>query len=413
MATMDRVRSIFDGVKRQKKLATDLECFRKGGSLSTIHYIANANSIHVAQWLNLFAHTDVKIVMQTANPSFEYASDCFSSSRILPNWLKLPMLARYVLAGLVLRFSRPVEAGLIHAHSASGNGFVAWLSGRPYVIGAYGSEIFASHERGFVYRWLLRQILHKADRIQVASTECTKVLQDVYGIPKERIYCFHLGLDEKTFHGVDDSCRHELRRRESLPVDEPIWVVNRRTHPHYRTQEVVEGFLKYCESHETGHLALMCGEHQPDYTEQIREIVRQHAHGKRVTIIDRMLTHPQVAEWLQLADFAISVPKTDMFSVSTYQALGCGAISILSNLESYDPLRACQPVRWMDQFEPDDFARMFHETASSWPTPHDEHRQVCMRFTRARFSTEKAIRDIASFYRGVPFAEDEHLRWAA
>lgn len=413
MATMDRVRGIFDAVKRQKKLGADLKCFQEGGSLSTIHYIANANSIHVAQWLNLFAHTDVKIVMQTANPSFDYSNECLTSTRILPNWLKLPMLARYFLSGIVLRFSRPVKAGLMHAHSASGNGFVAWLSGRPYVIGAYGSEIFGSHERGPVYRWLLGKILRKADRIQVASTECTKVLQELYGIPKEKIYCFHLGLDEKIFHGVDDERRNELRQAAGLPIEEPVWVVNRRTHPHYRTQEVVEGFLKYCESHSSGRLALMCGEHQPEYTDQIREIVRNHPRGNRVTIIDRMLSHPEVAGWLQLADFAISVPKTDMFSVSTYQALGCGAISVLSNLESYDPLRSCSPVRWMDQFDPDDFARMFHETSSTWPTLYNAQRQVCLRFARERFSTEKAIRDIASFYQGIPFAEDEQKRWAA
>ena len=410
----DQARLRFDTIQRESRLAPELTCFQSGRPLSKIRFIANANSIHVAQWLKLLSYTESFVEIETANRSFAYENECFETRPLLPRWLKIPMVFRYLFSGLLLRFSPSRSTDeLLHAHCASGNGFVAWLSGQRYLIGAYGSEIFGSNKRSFAYRWLLKRIVQKAERIQVASAECTKILIEEYGIDPDRIYCFHLGLDETIFHPVDDSHRHQLREAADLPLDEPIWIANRKTHPHYRTNEVVEGFLEHCQSGGRGHLVLLCGDHDPEYTKAISEAVVSHPQGSRIKIIDWMLSQKEVAKWLQLGDFAISVPKTDMLSVSTYQALGCGAIAVLSNLESYNPLRPCRPVVWMQEFAPQDFQAMFASTASTWPKPHDAHRKECLRFTKDRFSSENAIRDIAAFYLGNPLRNDGLAKWAA
>ena len=411
---LEHVHQRFEEVRRERRLAPELKCFDSDRELANLHFIANANSIHVVQWLKLFAHTGATVKIETANPSFEFSNECLSSHQILPNWTKGPMVLRYFLAGLRLRFSRKRDKSQwLHVHGASGNGLIAWLSGHPYVIGTYGSEIFGSNERGFLYRCLMTRILRGATRIQAASQECITILRDLYGIPEERLYCFHLGLDEKTFHGVDPEQRAQLRKQAEMPLDQPVWISNRRTHPHYRTADVVEGFLAFASQQPKGRLVLLSGEHDPEYTRQIQQMCAAHDQGHRVTIIERLLTHPQVAAWLQLADFAISVPKTDMLSVSTYQALGCGAVAILSDLKSYDPLRPCGPIHWMQQYEPGDFASMFKSTAETWPTSYEAQRKICLQFTRDRYSTENAVRDIAAFYLGHPLRAEGVSIWAA
>ena len=402
-------------IRRDEELASDLTCFRPGEPLSKIRFIAAGDSVHVAQWLTLFAQTQTFVEIDTANPVDPFENECFSIRPILPRWLKsAPMSLRYLLSGLALRFrghSSPDD--IFHAHCASGNGLTAWLSGRRYMIGVYGTEVFGAHERGFAYRWLLRQILQGAERIQVASTECVKILTEQYAIPPELIYCFHLGLDGKTFHGVSDIERARLRQEAGLPLDEPIWTVNRRTHPHYRTREVVQGFFEYCKSGGRGRLVLLCGESQADYMQSIRELIDQSDVVNRIQFVDRMLPHSEVAAWLKLSDYGISVPKTDMLSVSTYQALGCGAVPVLSDLESYNQLRSCRAIHWMNRFEPADFAQMFTKTASAWPAPHAEWRSDCIRFAEDGFSAENAIRDIAAFYLGTPLRKEGLAKWAA
>ena len=80
--------------------------------------------------------------------------------------------------------------------------------------------------------------------------------------------------------------------------------------------------------------------------------------------------------------------------------MGCGTVPILANLEGYSMLRACPAVRWMNRFEPADFATTFTETAKSWPTPLDAQSKECVQFVQDGYSTEGAIRDIAAFYLG-------------
>ncbi len=414
LSHVDHLRTQFESIRRQPELAKDLDCFAPGGSLHSIHYIANAHGVHVSRWLKVLAHTQANIAISTANPLPAYASDYVSAEPVLPRWLKIPMVLRYALSGLVLRMTRARSSrGLVHAHCASGNGLVAWLSGQRYVIGTYGSEIYAAKQRGWIYCWLMKQILQGAETISVGSTESTKILVEQFQIPPERIYFFHLGYDDTTFRPLERSQRMQLRRERQLPENEPIWVVNRRSTPHYRTQEVAQGFLEYCQQGGAGRLVLISGDHTPEYTQSICELIASHAAGHRVVVVDRMLSAKELASWLQLGDFSISVPKTDNFSISTLESMGCGTTPILANLEGYELLRPCQPVRWMTDFAPSDFATVFAETAAVWPLQLESQRRECHQFAQNGFSTEWAIRAIAAFYLGTPLRQMESLQRAA
>jgi len=410
----EHIRSQFESLQRLTALAPDLTCYEPGQPLARLRFIAHAHGLHVARWLALLSHTSAKVEIDTANDVAAFANEIVSARPVLPRWLKLPMTVRYFLGGLVLRWKRKrSDQCLVHAHCASGNGLMAWLSGYRYVLGTYGSEIYDAHRRGSIYRWMLTQVLRRADRIQVGSTESVKLLQEKFGIPAERIYCLHLGLNEQYFHAVNDERRAELRSEVNLPTGEPIWIVNRRTDPHYRTLEVVQGFLNYCQLGGRGRLVLLCGDHQPDYTESVCQTIRAHADGQRVTVVDRMLTPKGMGTWLQLGDFSISVPKTDNFSVSTYESLGCGAVPIVANLEAYNQLRDCAAVHWMTDFEPSDFTKVFARTAATWPKPHHIHRKECLQFAKEGFSSENALRDLTAFYLGTPLRPERLARWAA
>ena len=397
----EHIRNQFESLRRQPELASDMTCFRPGEVLSSIRYIAHPHGLHVARWLKVLSHTKTRVAIDTANPIPKFSNDYVAANPLLPKWIRLPMSIRYFLSGLVLRFweSRPSNE-LIHAHCASGNGLLAWMSGHRYVLGTYGSEIYGAKQRGKIYCWMLKNILQKAERISVGSLESIKILVEEYDIPADRIYFFHLGYDDTSFRPLPHSQRMQLREERQLPTDEPIWVVNRRTDPHYRTMEVVKGFLQYCQDNTRGRLILLCGDHQPEYTKAIRDVIQSDPSGHRVVVVERMLSAKELASWLQLGDFSLSVPKTDNFSISTLESMGCGTVPILANLEGYSMLRVCPAVRWMNRFDPADFADTFNETAMSWPSPLDVQRKDCVQFVQDGYSTEGAIRDIAAFYLG-------------
>ena len=279
----DHIRSQFESLQRQAELAPELNCFRAGGKLSRIDFLAHPHGLHVARWLKVLSHTQATISIQTANPVPAFNGVFARACPLVPDFLKIPMTLRYLVAGLVARFTNSNSSDEpVHAHCASGNGFIAWLSGRKYLIGTYGSEIFDAPRRGFLYQQLMKRILQGAERIADCSPECTKVLREQFGIPAEKIYSFHLGYDESRFHSLRQSDRMQLRRQMQLPEVEPIWVINRRTDPHYRTHEVVAGFLDYCSQYAVGRLIVLCGDHQPEHAEQICRMVEAHGQGFRV-----------------------------------------------------------------------------------------------------------------------------------
>jgi hypothetical protein len=310
------------------------------------------------------------------------------------------------LSGLILRYFRANNSpGILHAHSASGHGLVAWLSGQPYVLGTYGSEIFEAEQRGVVYCWLLKRILHGAKRIHNASPGSCAILTNQFKVPPEKIVDFHLGYDESCFYTVEQSQRRQMRADAGVPIDEPLWVVCRRTHPHYRTNDVAAGFLEYCQQGGRGHLVLICGDQQQDYTRSVQDAIKAHPLHHRITLVEKMLPLGEFAAWLQIADFGISVPKTDNFSNAIWESMACGAIPVLTNLKSYDEVRSCEPIRWMNNFDVNDFTQMFHETSLVAPETIDAERKACARFARLRFSTEQAVRVLAAFYMGEPIPE--------
>ena len=410
----EHLRQQFESTTRQTDLAFNMPCFQPGGELLTIRYIAYAHGVHVARWLKVLSHTQANVHIETANPIPSFSGDYLSNRPLVPSWLRIPMVVRYFLAGLACRLSRPVTSlAPIHAHCASGNGLVAWMSGQKYLIGTYGSEIYGANERGFAYRWLLKRILRGAERISVCSQEGVKVLREQFGVPIERIYFFHLGFDDQCFCPVSDSVRRTLRQQRQLPLDEPIWVINRRSTPHYRTLEVVQGFLDFCRSGGCGRLIVLSGDHESGYTAKIKEVISAHEHQNQVCVVARMLSPKELADWLRLADFSISVPKTDNMSISILESMGCETIPIVADLEAYRPYQECSSVLTMSEFEPAAFRQMFAATAASHPAERADQGRECSRFAQAGFSTKNAIRDIAAFYLGTPLRESTFVKRAA
>ena len=410
----DRIRIQFESRQRQTELAPEMSCFRPGGELHSLRFIAHPHGLHVGRWLQILSHTQAHVVIDTANPVPAFANDFVVAHPLVSRSWKLPMILRYVLGGLAMRFlARRDKNGVVHAHCASGNGFVAWLSGQRYLIGCYGSEILLAKQRGPLYCWLMTRILHGAERISAFSRETGNVVIEQFGVPAERVYCFHLGYDDSTFSPLNSDQRRQLRVQRLLPVNEPIWVVNRRTHPHYRTLEVVQGFLDYCLQDSRGRLVVLCGDCDPKYTNVVCNRIQQHECGHRITIVNEMLSGNELASWLQLGDFSISVPRTDGFSISTLESLGCATVPILADLAAYDRLRPCRAIRWISHFEPSDFTRVFADTHSKWSRDHERQRNECLQFVKNGFSTEGAIRDIAEFYLGHPLQADTSVQRAA
>lgn len=363
--------------------------------------IANPYSVHVDRWLKLFRRAGIDVRIETAERSGTRLPTAAPVEFLVPDWLSGPMVVRYLWAGAAALRRRRRPGEVLHAHCTSGSGFIAWLSRTPYIVTTYGSEIFAADDRGRLYRWLIRRVLRRARLVTATTPRMAETLQQHFDVPADRIRTFSLGYDADVFMTVDEAARERLRRDLDLPGDERVWVVNRRSLPLYRTVEVVTGFLSYCERHAVGRLVVLSGDDDADYTRQLRSLIAASPAGTRVQIIREFLPPEDVAAWLQAADFAISVPRTDQLSTSILEAMACGVIPVLSDLDAYRPLLACPAIERVQDCSPVGFARMFMRQALLDETELSARRRACAEFVRTHYAEAGVVTQVRALF-GLP-----------
>ncbi len=363
--------------------------------------IANPYSVHVWRWLKLFRLAGMAVRIETAERSQEGAAPDVPVEFLAPEGSAGPMVFRYLWAGWKASRKRRDRGEVLHAHCASGSGLTAWLSRRPYVVTTYGSEVFGAADRGRLYHAMIRRVLQRATLVTATTPRMTQTLQQEFGVPAQRIRTFSLGYDSDVFTPVDDEARGSLKREFALPADESLWVVNRRSLPLYRTVEVVSGFLRYCEGAPRGRLVVLSGNDDAAYSRQVRDVIAASSRGSRVRLISEFLSADGVARWLQAADFAISVPRTDQLSTSILEAMACGAVPVLSDLEAYRPLHACPSIRRVSDVTSGGFSRMFAETAALPLGDLRRQQQMCADFVGTHYSEAGILDDVRDLF-GLP-----------
>jgi len=366
-----------------------------------VDFLGNPASPHVRHWEMIMMRLDMEPVIHGIAHHFQPKSVVAHARLLGPSWVsRIPIAAAYVIAGLYLRyrsFFKEECSGFVHAHNASGYGLSAWISGLNYGVTTYGTEIYAASQRGLVYRFVLRKILHRAKFITSASSQMTQTLVHDFDIPRSRIHEFYLGISDLFYYS---ECRRKERRNFlNIKVDEYLWIANRRVHPLYNTLELVHAFKKYADNNPLGRLVLLEGDADHVYLERVKQEISE---CSRITVISGFVTQQELCGWLCAADFAISIPRSDQLSSSILEAMSCGAVPVLGNLQSYQVI--CAVSEFVD-IQTGDLVKnlfdMFANTAQlSSPQVHRKGHDA-LRLVAQGFSLDNAGRAVKELYEEI------------
>lgn len=290
----------------------------------SVVYLANPNSPHVRQWLelNLLPSSTKLYHIGSHKEEFELTPDVdpIAAIPVILQWL--PNQLKYLILGLLLRITLP-SSTIIHAHNTSGFGLAALVSGRHFIVTTYGTEIYSLPRRGKLYRWLLRKVLIKAHTITSTSSEMTQALICINQAFADKIETFSLGVSDVFV---------ESKRAQPKPRNYKVWLVNRRIHPHYDTDVLIDAFAEFIENGGTGRLVLTRGDADLDFLDKVKEKVKK---IPEVILVDKFLSRNEMISYLDHADFCVSIPKTDQLSSSILEGMARGCIPILSPLGTY------------------------------------------------------------------------------
>tara|TARA_R110000851_G_scaffold47517_3_gene115364 strand:+ start:450 stop:1490 length:1041 start_codon:yes stop_codon:yes gene_type:complete len=330
-------------------------------------FLANPNSFHLATWAQIYGELnmsdlDLATIHGFANTTLEFDSITSVTAR--------PKSLAYVLIGLRLRIAK---VAWIHAHGASGYGLAARISGKPYVVTVYGSEVLARH--GLLYRRMMRAILRGARAITVTSDVTRDVIARDFAVPKGRIHSFHTGIDTNALDVLEKGVRIEI------PGDRKLVFSIRNSSPTYRTQEIIEACTKLVERGYAIDLIVPLGNGDPAYFQALQNRYPQ----PWIRFIGQRLENREMLAWMQQADVCISYPVTDQVSTSILEALYVGRMVVVGWLDAYTKLLDEVGEDRNLIFARDDGLLQAIETALS-----GQDRQPSAPIVRAKYSVSKA-----------------------
>lgn len=295
-----------------------------------ICYVANANSIHTKRWIEPFIREGHEISLV----SYRSVTISWQGLEELVDLTKLSSIPklRFLHWGIWLRrYARKRQPQIVHAHQIQGAGWLGAMTGyHPFVVSSWGSDVLLEPHKSAIRHYLLDYVLRHADCVTAPSTILYGALLDL-GVPKDRLELIPWGIDTNVF---SPEPKDHLVTRRQLDIDADAWVVlsPRGISPvynHHIAIEAMEIVAKYIRN-----ICLVMIRYNVDasYQRKIEDQIRAAGLTGKVLWVQAQSSPSEMARLYRMADVAISIPASEGYGASVYEALACGCPTVVSDL---------------------------------------------------------------------------------
>jgi glycosyltransferase involved in cell wall biosynthesis len=273
--------------------------------------LANASVIHTQRWVRHFRARghEVRVWSLEAGPD-DLAAELLPSA-------PLPTALRYPWAAPALRRALAAWApDLVDAHYVPNYGVLAVLTGRhPLSVAAWGSDLLVAAPRDALQRARARWVLGRADLVRAVGRGLADAARRL-GADPARLHSIPWGVSRERFHPAGPRVPGRLL---STRMHEPIYdlpALLRGVAPLMRRMDSL-----------TLHVA---GDGSERGT--LERLAARELPAGRVRFLGR-LTPESLAAELAAAEIYLSASRSDSTSLSLLEAMACGAIPVVSDIE--------------------------------------------------------------------------------
>jgi len=300
---------------------------------------------------------------------------------------------------LVDRAIRQVRPDIIHVHYAyQAFATIPLIRFHPLIVSVMGGDVLADQGyRGHRPR-LVKLLLDHADAITSKSDFLDAALAEI-GDYRRKLHRVTWGIDLHHFHPSRDTS--PLRRRLLIDATELVFFDPRLAEPLYNKHVILQAFARYLAIGPPAVLVVSELGGSAEYLAALRRIAAELGIAERVRFVG-VIDHADMADFYALADVTISIPSSDGFPQTIYEAAACGSFLIVGDLPQYgEALRDGLMARLVKVAEADDLAK-----ALSWLAQHPDARAEGVKAGR-EFVTRTANK--AAEERGVVRIYDDLL----
>lgn len=208
----------------------------------------------------------------------------------------------------------------------------------PIIVTPAGSEV---HSRPWndekVYR-IVKEVLEKADLIDVGSEFFKDFIIDRFKIPKKKCIVENWGIDIEKCEKISHSKIIELKRKLNIKNDESVILYPKG----FRVKEaqnffhILEAFNILSQKNDKVKLIMLSyGNRHRDNTDEVKKWIKEKELDNRIIVIDEYLTNQEVISLLHIADIMTVFPDVDHLSAVILEGMLCGTIPVLSDIPAY------------------------------------------------------------------------------
>ena len=278
-------------------------------------FIGDPRSVHTQRWVRWFAPHHEVVFISTA-PDHELAEFrvCELPTSAKPG---MRLLSSVQVVRNVLAEERP---DIVHAHYINEAGwFASAARRRPFVITAWGSDLYRAPSESMLARRLNPWALRTADWVTCDSEDQAGIVRS-WGVSPERVSVIGWGIDRSEFHpGVDGS---SLRERSGLPADAPVLLSPRQWLPNSNIEAIVEAHARLPE--DTYLLLKRISRFERDGGRTgIDDAISASPARDRIRVLDEIPAADLPALYAA-ADVVVSLGTTDGTPMSVLEAMAIG-----------------------------------------------------------------------------------------
>ena len=281
-----------------------------------IAFLGDGSLGHVRRWAGYFHDSGHDVLLI----SFEDVNGCSFPARRIRKLLPTKLAGYAAALGAVKKELGSFRPDIVNAIYAGGYGFIGAQSGyRPLVVSAIGSDMLIDYPSSFVHRLQIEYALKHAALVTTDAESLSAAVEQA-GVEPSRISEIYFGIDPSVF-----SCEGRTSRG-----DRPLRIVSTRNlYPVYRIEDLLAAFAGL--SGKTAATLVICGDGpERGSLEKKAEVL---GISDRVTFAGR-LEPAGIADELKKADIYVSTSSSDSTSVSLLEAMACGAVPVVTDLEA-------------------------------------------------------------------------------
>ncbi|MBN1902933.1 glycosyltransferase family 4 protein [Candidatus Sumerlaeota bacterium] len=309
-----------------------------------ICFLAEINNVHTRRWIKYFADLGSEILVLSDNipkpaiPSVKIIKPemnlftKFLAFKIHPKPYGNNSFKWIAYRKEVNRF----KPDIVHAMEAVGYGLAMALCGNyPKILTPWGNDIYHDPFHSRIARFHVKKALNAATIISTNHPTLGDYLFDAFHAPKDKVNGFSWGIDLRIFNPHKQREAWGWKTSLKIPTNVPVIMSNRNFAEYWGAREIVNAIPVVLKEYPKAHFIIIRGSGGEDFYGEMTRFLENSGALKNVRIINEKISPGIMAALLNLSDIFISVPYSDLLSVSLLEGLACGAVPVASDLPAY------------------------------------------------------------------------------